>query len=136
MWTAETCQFGDSGEANNLRLGSLRFAYVRLIGKNCCGRCARPPRLEPVWKLRGALFSWKRPDGATKENIPGGSSTEEQRSQAAFSAKTLRAAGLLSVAGVGSVLTARCVALRAAKAALATAEIPRRRAPRSFQTGS
>src|SRR5258706_14447524 len=46
--------------------------------------------------------------GATKENIPGGSSTEEQRSQTAFSAKTLRAAGLLSVAGVGSFLTAHC----------------------------
>src|SRR5258708_29794022 len=45
---------------------------------------------------------------ATKENTPGGSSTEEQRSQAAFSAKTLRGAGLLSVAGVGSVVTARC----------------------------
>src|SRR5207245_7731054 len=74
--------------------------------------------------------------GATKENIPGGSSTEEQRSQTAFSAKTLRAAGLLSVAGVGSFLTARCGALRAAKAALATAKIPRRSAPRSFQTGS
>src|SRR5712664_876144 len=83
-----------------------------------------PDHLEPVWKLRGALFSGKRPDGATKENIPGGSSTEEQRSQTAFSAKTLRAAGLLSVAGVGSFLTARCGALRAAKAALATAKIP------------
>ena len=86
---------------------------------------------------RGAVFGekagWR---GATKENIPGGSSTEEQRSQPAFSAKTLRAAGLLSVAGVGSFLTARCGALRAAKAALATAKIPRRSAPRSFQTGS
>ena len=41
------------------------------------------------------------------ENTPCGSSTEEQRSQTAFSPKTLRAAGLLSVAGVGSVLTAR-----------------------------
>jgi len=40
------------------------------------------------------------------------------------------------VAGVGSFLTARCGALRAAKAALATAKIPRRSAPRSFQTGS
>src|SRR6266481_5040889 len=92
--------------------------------------------LEPVWKLRGVLFSGKRPDGATKENIPGGSSTEEQRSQMAFSPKTLRAAGLLSVAGVDSFLTARCGALRAAKAALATAKIPRRSAPRSFQIGS
>src|SRR5713226_5422933 len=86
---------------------------------------------------RGAVFGekagWR---GATKENIPGGSSTEEQRSQTAFSAKTLRAAGLLSVAGVGSFLTARCGALRAAKAALATTKIPRRSAPRSFQTGS
>src|SRR5258708_39240368 len=58
---------------------------------------------------RGAVFGekagWR---GGTKENIPGGSSTEEQRSQTAFSAKTLRAAGLLSVAGVGSFLTARC----------------------------
>src|SRR6266705_4311657 len=57
----------------------------------------------------GRCFRGKgRMAGATKENIPGGSSTEEQRSQTAFSAKTLRAAGLLSVAGVGSFLTARC----------------------------
>src|SRR6266436_1039794 len=58
---------------------------------------------------RGAVFGekagWR---GATKENIPGGSSTEEQRSQPAFSTKTLRAAGLLPVAGVGSAVTARC----------------------------
>src|SRR5712691_4838821 len=58
---------------------------------------------------RGAVFGekagWR---GATKENIPGGSSTEEQRSQTAFSPKTLRAAGLLSVASVDSFLTAHC----------------------------
>jgi hypothetical protein len=58
---------------------------------------------------KGAVFGprpgWR---GATKENIPCGSSTEEQRSQPASGAKTLRAAGLLSVASVGSVLTARC----------------------------
>ncbi|MBM3840437.1 MAG: hypothetical protein FJ398_21230, partial [Verrucomicrobia bacterium] len=56
---------------------------------------------------RGPVFApkagWR---GATKENILPGSSTEEQQSQAAFGAKTLRAAGLLSVACVGSVLTA------------------------------
>jgi hypothetical protein len=46
--------------------------------------------------------------GATKENTPGGSSTEEQRRQTAFAQKTLREAGLLPVAGVGSVVTARC----------------------------
>ena len=39
---------------------------------------------------------------------PGESSTEELRSQPAFSAKTLRAAGLLTVASVGPVVTARC----------------------------
>jgi hypothetical protein len=79
--------------------------------------------------------------GATKEALR--AATTEQlrkhsragRSQTAFSAKTLRAAGLLSVAGVDSFLTARCGALRAAKAALATAKIPRRSAHRSFQTG-
>src|SRR6266849_9907808 len=37
-----------------------------------------------------------------------GSVTEEQRSQTAFCPKTLRAAGLLPVAGVGSFLIARC----------------------------
>jgi hypothetical protein len=51
--------------------------------------------------------------GATKENILGGSSTEEQRSQTAFCAKTLRAAGLLPVARVGSAVTARCGDARA-----------------------
>src|SRR5215204_7388026 len=66
--------------------------------------------LRACLKIRkGAVFSpragWR---GATKENIPGGSSTEEQRSQPARGEKTLRAAGLLAVAGVGSVLTARC----------------------------
>src|SRR5215218_1180741 len=47
---------------------------------------------------KGAVFApeagWR---GATKENIPCGSSTEEQRSQPASGAKTLWAAGLLSV---------------------------------------
>jgi len=56
----------------------------------------------------GAVFAEKAVWlGATKENIPCGSSTEEQRCQTAFSAKILRAAGLLSVACVGSVVTAR-----------------------------
>src|SRR6266852_6646841 len=91
----------------------------------------------------GRCFRGKgRMAGATKEALR--AATTEQlrkhsragRRQAAFSPKTLRAAGLLSVAGVGSLLTARCGALRAAKAALATAKIPRRSAPRSFQTGS
>ncbi len=40
--------------------------------------------------------------------IPCGSSAEKQRSQTAFLRETLRAADLLSVACVGSVVTARC----------------------------
>jgi len=67
-------------------------------------------RLRACLKTRkGAVFGpragWR---GATKENIPRGSSTEEQRSQAACGEKTLRAAALLPVGFVGSVLTARC----------------------------
>src|SRR5712664_2444123 len=46
----------------------------------------------------------RRDEGA----YPQRSVTEEQRSQTAFCPKTLRAAGLLPVAGVGSFLTARC----------------------------
>ena len=67
-------------------------------------------RLRAFLKIpRGAVFAekagWR---GATMENTPRGSSTEEQRSQPALCAKTLRAAGLLSFASVGSVVTARC----------------------------
>ena len=56
---------------------------------------------------------------------------KEQRRQTAFFPKTLRAAGLLPVAGVGSVVTARCGGC-SGLAALATAKIPRRSIPRSF----
>src|SRR6266702_1795637 len=66
--------------------------------------------------MSNLIIAVKEATRATKENIPGGSSTEEQRSQTAFCPKTLRAAGLLSVAGVDSFLTARCGALRAATA--------------------
>src|SRR6267143_4146653 len=44
-----------------------------------------------------------------EEAHPQRSVTEEQRSQVAFSAKTLRSADLLPTAGVGSAVTARCV---------------------------
>ena len=71
--------------------------------------------------MEGAVFAQKAGwQGATKENIPGGSSTEEQRSQTAFCAKTLRAAVLLAAACVGSALTARWGMLGA------RAEAPRR----------
>src|SRR5687767_4357632 len=45
----------------------------------------------PWGPVFGEKAGWR---GATKENIPSGSLTEEQQSQAAFSPKTLRAAGL------------------------------------------
>src|SRR5579864_9441244 len=66
-------------------------------------------RLRACIKMkRGPVFvqkaEWR---GATSEHIPGGSVSEEQRSQPAFCAKTLWAARLLPVAGVGSLLTAR-----------------------------
>ena len=58
--------------------------------------------------MRGAVVGKKAIwQGATKENALYGSSTEEQRRQTAFFPKTLRAAGLLPVASVGSVGAAR-----------------------------
>ena len=51
-----------------------------------------------------AIDVWR---GATKENTPCGSSTEEQRSQTAVATKTLRAAGLLALALVVAGVTAR-----------------------------
>jgi hypothetical protein len=108
-------------------------------------RIPRIPRLRAYLKIqRGPVFTekpgWR---GATKENIPGGSSTEEQRSQVAFSAKTLRAAGVFSLWSRmrdGSVLTARCgdgpYGLAPDFAASPTAKIPCRRPPFNFQTRS
>ncbi|EEF57710.1 hypothetical protein [Pedosphaera parvula] len=55
--------------------------------------------------MEGAVFAQKAGwQGATRENIPGESSTEEQLSQATFSAKSLLAAVLLAAACVGSAL--------------------------------
>ena len=96
------------------------------------GACLKIPR-DPVF---GGKAGWQ---GSTKENILGGSSTEEQRSQPGFTAKTRRAPGLLSSADVGSVLTARSEDVSwpvRHGPALAHAKIPLRRASRNFQTGS
>ncbi|MBM3838753.1 MAG: hypothetical protein FJ398_12470, partial [Verrucomicrobia bacterium] len=70
---------------------------ISLSGEARRRSIARALRLRACPKIpRGLVFApkagWR---GATKENILPGSSTEEQRSQAAFGAKTLRAAGLL-----------------------------------------
>lgn len=85
---------------------------------------------------RGAVFAektgWR---GATKENIPGGSSTEEQRSQPAFSAKNLRAAGLLFAPALARPLQPAAGMARASPP-WPTAKIPSRSTPPNFQTGS
>ena len=58
---------------------------------------------------RSAVFVSKAGwQGATRENTPSGSSTEEQRCQPALSAKTLRASGLLAWDCVVASVTARC----------------------------
>ncbi len=58
---------------------------------------------------RGPVFAGKAGwRGGTTEHTLQGSVTEEQRSQAVFPAKTLRATGLLREAFVGSTVTARC----------------------------
>src|SRR6266571_4195328 len=67
-------------------------------GIRACFKIRRGPVL-------GQKAGWR---GATREHTRQRSVTEEQRSQTAFAAKTLRAARLLPVAGVGSFLTARC----------------------------
>src|SRR5258708_38014496 len=56
----------------------------------------------------GSCFPGKGLMARRQEHTLQRSVTEEQRSQSAFCAKTLRAAGLLSGPCVGSVLTARC----------------------------
>src|SRR5438445_9730385 len=66
--------------------------------------------LRACFKIRrgpvvGQKAGWR---GATREHTRQRSVTEEQRSKTGFCPKTLRAAGLLPVAGVGSLLTARC----------------------------
>src|SRR5256712_8799550 len=91
----------------NPRVYAIAVGFRRRDADGCDRDGRAPLSLEPVWKLRGALFSGKRPDGATREALR--AATTEQlrkhsragRSQTAFSPKTLRAAGLWSVAGVG-----------------------------------
>src|SRR5436189_3982697 len=70
----------------------------------------RPKLVRACLKIPwGPVFAEKaRWRGVTREHGHPGPVTEEQRSQRAFSAKTLRAADLLALAGVGSAVTARC----------------------------
>src|SRR6185295_5704327 len=63
---------------------------------------------ETAWRDSAELSLGNLICRAWQAHTPGGSSTEEQRSQTAFCAKTLRAAGLLALAGAGSVVTACC----------------------------
>jgi hypothetical protein len=89
---------------------------------------------QPVEEFRGVPFSRKRPYGeARRGSIATGSVTEEQRSQTAFSSKTLRAAGLLPQDFVArrSKIAADILHPRSASCA----KIPRRGTPRNSPTG-
>src|SRR5436190_10196191 len=76
---------------------------------NGYGPAYTPPRHSSTLQIPwGPVFAEKaRWRGVTREHGHPGPVTEEQRSQRAFSAKTLRAADLLALAGVGSAVTAR-----------------------------
>ena len=98
----------------------------------------------PWGPVFGEKAGWR---GVTSEHTRQRSVSEEQRSQPVFCAKTLRAAGLLSAACVGSAVIPTCregdapAAARgyvgqAGLAALAAAKIPRRRTARNLKTGS
>src|SRR6266542_6645484 len=86
-----------------------RVGLLLLVLAGVAHGCPRA-RLRACFKIpwescfRGKGWMARRDEGG----YPQRSLTEEQRSQPAPSAKTLRAAGLLSVACVGSDLTARC----------------------------
>jgi hypothetical protein len=124
--------------SSSLIRGTLHSGRISVFDDwNISNAPGLPERFRACLKIRkGAVVApqagWR---GATKENIPRGSSTEEQRSQPACGAKTLRAAGLLTVACVGSALTARCGDARTSPPcpqpkSLAAAPFP------IFQTGS
>src|SRR5205823_12322367 len=87
-----------------------QFERFRILGQpmRCPQSCALA--LRACFKIPwGPVFAEKAAwRGATREHTRQRSVTEEQRSQAAFSTKTLRAAALLTPAGVGSPVTARC----------------------------
>src|SRR5271169_386141 len=94
------------GNGFNLQLETVpldgRVALRIANGLRACLKIARGAVFEQRagWRCEAALAS------ATRENTLHGSSTEEQRSQPAVCSNTFRAAGLLAVGGVGSVVTA------------------------------
>ncbi len=133
------CGVSDEGKREGPNRTVLRTVYVRRVYvrrvveregviKSLTVRILMSPGAESLFgNYEGRCFRGKgRMAGATKENIPGGSSTEDENPP-----------------GGGSFVRGRrwlvpysplrgCSEL----AALATAKIPRRSAPRSFQTGS
>ena len=94
-------------------VSALSLSAIRAFALSPLARLSNSPllpaRLRACFKIPwGPVFAEKAEwRGATREHTQDGSVTEEQRSQAAFSAKTLRAAVLLAVARVGSPVTAR-----------------------------
>jgi hypothetical protein len=95
--------FGTTGQKLWRFKGAMRDPG-RSVARAFCpsfqlGACLKTPR-GPVFEERAR---WR---GGTREHVPSGPVSEEQRSQRALSSKTLRATGLLPVAGVGSSVTA------------------------------
>ena len=66
------------------------------------------PFFEPVLKFRGMLFSSKEMDGEARRGRIPFLGLRPRSSQPAVCLKTLRAASLLAVGSVGSVVIARC----------------------------
>ena len=87
--------------SHNAGPGYAKRIFMRPLHAPGLRACLKIP-CSPVFGEKGV---WR---GATREHTRQRSVTGEQRRQAVFSPKTLRAAGLLSVACVGSVDTARC----------------------------
>ena len=97
-WTGQV--FLGSNNASDFSRSS-RFAFRKSLKSNRLRACFKI-RKGPVF---GQKAGWR---GATREHTRQRSVSEGQRSQTGFCPKTLRAAGLLPVACVGSFLTARC----------------------------
>jgi hypothetical protein len=78
--------------------------HLQSLSENSEGSCFQGNGPMAIRLRIPASAGCRRGEGA----YPQRSVTDEQRSQRAVSAKTLRAAGLLPVAGVGSAVTAHC----------------------------
>jgi len=106
-----------SGLEENLRLSSLILAYLRLMGeKYFANPSPRPQTTARFWSHSRPVREKLLKSNFSRLVHVGRADFLMTRYGTAFCPKTLRAAGLLPVARVGSFLTPRCGALRAATA--------------------